>query len=66
MSSPSGKPTRADASHALDYAPDEALDDGARVAGRGFTLEAVATPGHAANHLASRWSKRTRCSPATT
>lgn len=46
-----GKPTRADASHALDYAPDEALDDGARIAGRGFTLEAVATPGHAANHL---------------
>jgi glyoxylase-like metal-dependent hydrolase (beta-lactamase superfamily II) len=46
-----GGPTRADASHALDYAPDEALEDGARVAGRGFTLEAVATPGHAANHL---------------
>jgi len=46
-----GKPTRADASHALDYTPDEALEDGARVAGRGFTLEAVATPGHAANHL---------------
>jgi glyoxylase-like metal-dependent hydrolase (beta-lactamase superfamily II) len=44
-------PTRADASHALDYAPDETLEDGARVAGRGFTLEAVATPGHAANHL---------------
>ena len=44
-------PTRADASHALDYAPDEALEDGARIAGRGFTLEAVATPGHAANHL---------------
>ncbi len=46
-----GKPTRADASHALDYAPDEALADGARIAGGGFTLEAVATPGHAANHL---------------
>lgn len=46
-----GGPTRADASHALDYAPDEALTDGARLAGRGFTLEAVATPGHAAGHL---------------
>ncbi len=46
-----GAPTRADASHALEYAPDEALEDGARVAGRGFILEAVATPGHAANHL---------------
>jgi len=44
-------PTRADAADALDYAPDEALDDGARIVGRGFTLEAVATPGHAANHL---------------
>ena len=37
-----------------------------RIAGRGFTLEAVATPGHAANHLASRSPRRTRCSPATT
>lgn len=46
-----GKPTRADASHALDYAPDQTLEDGARFAGRGFTLEAVATPGHAASHL---------------
>jgi glyoxylase-like metal-dependent hydrolase (beta-lactamase superfamily II) len=46
-----GRPVRADASHAVDYAPDEALEDGARVAGRGFTLEAVATPGHAAGHL---------------
>ncbi len=46
-----GEPTRADASHALDYAPDEALEAGACVAGRGFTLEAVATPGHAAGHL---------------
>jgi glyoxylase-like metal-dependent hydrolase (beta-lactamase superfamily II) len=41
----------ADASHALDYAPDVALADGERIVGRGFTLEAVATPGHAASHL---------------
>ena len=46
-----GAPTGADAAPALDYAPDEALADGARLAGRGFTLEAIATPGHAANHL---------------
>jgi len=40
-----------DASHDLAYAPDRALDDGARIEGRGYTLEAIATPGHAANHL---------------
>ena len=40
-----------DASHDLAYAPDRVLEDGAVVAGRGYTLEAVATPGHAANHL---------------
>ena len=44
-------PGRVDSSHALDYAPDVALADGERIAGRGFTLEAIATPGHAANHL---------------
>ncbi|HLJ70662.1 MAG TPA: MBL fold metallo-hydrolase [Roseiarcus sp.] len=40
-----------DAAHDLAYAPDHALGDGERVAGEGYTLEAVATPGHAANHL---------------
>ncbi len=40
-----------DASHDLAYAPDHPLDDGARIEGRGYTLEAIATPGHAANHL---------------
>lgn len=33
------------------YAPDTVLTDGAVVAGRGWTLRAVATPGHTANHL---------------
>jgi glyoxylase-like metal-dependent hydrolase (beta-lactamase superfamily II) len=41
-----------DAAHDSVYAPDQALDDGALVEGRGYTLETVATPGHAANHLA--------------
>ena len=41
-----------DAAHDLAYAPDLVLEDGARVEGRGYTIEAVATPGHAANHLA--------------
>ncbi len=34
------------------YAPDFVLDDGEAVTGPGWTLEAVATPGHTANHLA--------------
>jgi glyoxylase-like metal-dependent hydrolase (beta-lactamase superfamily II) len=40
-----------DASHDLAYAPDHVLEDGAIVEGRGYTFEALATPGHAANHL---------------
>ena len=36
-----------------DYAfrPDDLLADGATVAGEGWTIEAVATPGHLSNHL---------------
>jgi glyoxylase-like metal-dependent hydrolase (beta-lactamase superfamily II) len=33
------------------FAPDERLRDGQLVEGEGYALEAVATPGHAANHL---------------
>ncbi len=33
------------------YAPDRVLADGERFEGAGFTIEAVATPGHCANHL---------------
>ncbi len=43
-------PLDASADHA--FAPDETLADGALVEGDGWTLEAVATPGHTANHLA--------------
>jgi glyoxylase-like metal-dependent hydrolase (beta-lactamase superfamily II) len=46
-----GASPRLDAAHDLAYAPDVALADGARIEGRGFTLEAIATPGHAANHV---------------
>ena len=42
---------RADASFDSDYAPDRVLADGETVAGEGWTLEAVATPGHTSNHL---------------
>jgi len=40
-----------DASHDLDYAPNRALEDGESVAFGAATIEAVATPGHTANHL---------------
>lgn len=40
-----------DASSEGDFVPDRALADGAVVAGPDWTLEAVATPGHTANHL---------------
>jgi glyoxylase-like metal-dependent hydrolase (beta-lactamase superfamily II) len=43
---------RLDASADLDFRPDVALVDGETVSGRGWTLEAVTTPGHTANHMA--------------
>lgn len=42
---------RADAAFDFDYAPDRVLDDGGDIAGDGWTLRAVATPGHTSNHL---------------
>jgi glyoxylase-like metal-dependent hydrolase (beta-lactamase superfamily II) len=41
----------ADESFDPDYAPDRVLGDGEAIAGLGWTLEAVATPGHTSNHL---------------
>jgi glyoxylase-like metal-dependent hydrolase (beta-lactamase superfamily II) len=40
-----------DASHDRDYSPDAILADGARLNGRGYSIEVVATPGHCSNHL---------------
>ncbi len=42
---------RADAAFDFDYRPDRVLSHGARQAGPGWTIEAVATPGHTSNHL---------------
>lgn len=42
---------RADAAFDTGYAPDRVLEDGERVTGEGWTLTAVATPGHTSNHL---------------
>ena len=43
---------RADAAFDVDYRPDRVLADGDAVSGDGWTLVAVATPGHTSNHLA--------------
>ncbi|WP_336968893.1 MBL fold metallo-hydrolase [Sphingobium aromaticiconvertens] len=42
---------RADAAFDASYRPDRILTDGEQVTGEGWTLEAVATPGHTSNHL---------------
>ena len=42
---------RADAAFDPDYAPDTVLGDGDAVSGPGWTLRAIATPGHTSNHL---------------
>ncbi|TCM19804.1 glyoxylase-like metal-dependent hydrolase (beta-lactamase superfamily II) [Novosphingobium sp. PhB165] len=42
---------RADAAFDADYRPDRVLADGETISGDGWTLEAVATPGHTSNHL---------------
>lgn len=43
---------RLDASGDFDFRPDRTLADGETIAGDGWSLTAIATPGHAANHLA--------------
>lgn len=43
---------RSDAAFDPDYAPDRVLQEGDSVAGDGWTLTAIATPGHTSNHLA--------------
>jgi glyoxylase-like metal-dependent hydrolase (beta-lactamase superfamily II) len=40
-----------DSAHDRDYSPDAVLADGERLQGVGYTVEAVATPGHCSNHL---------------
>jgi glyoxylase-like metal-dependent hydrolase (beta-lactamase superfamily II) len=42
---------RADAAFDAEYRPDRVLEDGDRVAGEDWTIEALATPGHTSNHL---------------
>jgi glyoxylase-like metal-dependent hydrolase (beta-lactamase superfamily II) len=47
-----GEIRRLDASVDLDFRPDITLADGETVSGKDWTLQAVATPGHTANHMA--------------
>ncbi len=47
-----GETRRLDASADMDFRPDIALADGEVVSGDGWTLEAITTPGHTANHMA--------------
>ena len=42
---------RADEAFDATYAPDRVLEDGEKMRGTGWTLTAVATPGHTSNHL---------------
>jgi glyoxylase-like metal-dependent hydrolase (beta-lactamase superfamily II) len=41
-----------------DFRPDIAVRDGETIEGTGWALQAVATPGHTANHLAFAWQDR--------
>jgi glyoxylase-like metal-dependent hydrolase (beta-lactamase superfamily II) len=47
----SGEVNTLEASSDKDYAPDQELGEGDVVEGPGWTLQALATPGHMANHL---------------
>src|ERR1700749_1380880 len=47
-----GEAKRLDASGDLDFVPDRRLADGEVVSTNGFAIEAIATPGHTANHMA--------------
>ena len=40
-----------------DYRPDRVLADGEAVEGPGWTLRAIATPGHMSNHLCFAWEE---------
>jgi glyoxylase-like metal-dependent hydrolase (beta-lactamase superfamily II) len=47
-----GDGPRLESSNDTDFRPDHALADGEVVQGAGWTVEAITTPGHTANHMA--------------
>src|SRR6478735_6085839 len=46
-----GEAPRMEAANDTEFRPDRALADGEIVAGDGWSMEAVTTPGHTANHM---------------
>lgn len=46
-----GEESVVDEAHDHDFVPDVLVHDGMKIAGAGFTLECVSTPGHTANHV---------------
>lgn len=53
-----GEAPRMEASGDLDFRPDRVLADGEVVSGDGWSLEAVTTPGHTANHTAFAFKEK--------
>jgi len=49
---PTESEVRMEAGDDLDFRPDVAIEDGERFSGPGWTIEAVATPGHTSHHMA--------------
>jgi glyoxylase-like metal-dependent hydrolase (beta-lactamase superfamily II) len=49
---PTESEVRMEAGDDLSFRPDVAVQDGQRFAGEGWTIEAVATPGHTSHHIA--------------
>jgi glyoxylase-like metal-dependent hydrolase (beta-lactamase superfamily II) len=47
-----GETARLDAGGDTDFVPDHRIADGDAIVGDGWALEAIATPGHTANHMA--------------
>jgi glyoxylase-like metal-dependent hydrolase (beta-lactamase superfamily II) len=47
-----GEAKRLEAGGDLEFRPDQAIADGEYLSGHDWTLEAIATPGHTANHMA--------------
>jgi glyoxylase-like metal-dependent hydrolase (beta-lactamase superfamily II) len=50
-----------EAGHDLAFAPDVSLCGGGTIAGPGWTLEAIPTPGHTSNHLCYALPEETAC-----
>lgn len=55
---------RADAPFDKTYAPDRVLGDGEAISGDGWSLTALATPGHTSNHLCYEFQSENQDKPA--